>query len=587
MTPWTRGCGVRASPSSLAAKLALRTSLLLLACLVAAAACRPSLSRRAAPREVPSHRQNEIRLHLSREPELDPALAQAAGDFLVDEQLFLGLTDTSGGALQINPEVATRWSSSADGLQWTLELREDVFWTDKRGERLRPLVAEDVVYSLRRLLEPELGSPYAALILGLIRGAREAAAGTPEALEVRAPEPHRLEIQLTRPAPYLPALLALPGFKPVAREAVELAPDRWTSPDNLITSGPYRLREWRHNDHLTLETNPHFYGLTEVGTPSLRLIIQPDEGLAEGLYEAGRLDSVRVPDWDVRRLQADPEAFRELREITEPCLVAVVFRADLTPMDQPLVRRAFSAALDRQALARSAERSALPAASAVPHGLIQAAPPPLSEAWLQNPQRGRERSAEWLAEAGYGQEAELPAVRLWHPAQPWAEQAAARVSQQWQEHLGAEVSVQAVPEGEYGEAVALRRADEPGEPLPPQAFLWRQCELSSFPDPAAWFLPHLAGWGQDLSRAGSGAAERRLEEGWTSARLPPELYGELQSILVVEEVRLAPLYYHVRHVLTKPWLFRTFNPLWLDSVYRWSLDLQARAEALSAGEAAR
>lgn len=520
----------------------------------------------------------EVRLPLARDPQLDPALARTPADSLVVEQLFLGLTEASGGALQVTPELATSWEALPSGLEWTFRLREDAFWTDKDGRRLRPLQAQDVVYSLQRLMDPALGSPYASLLVPILAGAAE---GRPEELEVEAEGEHQLRIRLARPAPYLPALLSLPGFRPVPREAVDLAPGRWTEPDNLQTSGAYRLVEWRHNAHLRLQPNPHFYSALEVGPTSVLFRVVPEEAAAEALYQLGQLDSASVPDWDVRRLQADPRLASSLREVVEPCLLSLVFRADQPPADQAVVRRALSAVIDREALARSAERPALPAASPVPHGLLQEGPGPLAEAWLRDPQLGREQAPAWLEEAGLGEEGqELAALRLWHPAEPWAEQVAARIAAQWGEALGVEVQERAV-QGDYASAALGPGSGEESGRLPPHAYLWRQCDLLSYPHPASWLLPYHREWGQNLSRSAHGALEALLNAAWRPGRQVEErLYDRAGRALVVEEARMAPLYYHTRYVLTHPWLFRTFNPLWLDSVHRWNLDPERRSQDL-------
>lgn len=553
----------------------------LLALGVVGAACLGSVSVGPSVTPSPSEGPPEyaaslLRLRLRSDPHLDPALAAGPEDYLLTEQLFLGLTEGSSGALEVMPQLATSWSVSGDGLVWTFQLREDAVWTDKAGQRLRPVVADDVVFAWRRLLEPELGSPYAALLAPLVEGA---ASGEPARLGVSAPDERTVEVRLLEPAPYLPAVLSLPGFKAVPREAVELAPGDWTEPDNLISSGPYRLARWRHNDHLLLEANPHFYGLAELGVQQARLVVVADDARAEALFHAGELETVQVPDWDVRRLQADAELSQRLREIVESCLVVVVFRTDLGPMDQAGVRRALSAVVDRLQLAQAADRPAIPAVGVYPRGLVSEQ---AGADWLRASTLGVERAAGWLAEAGYGESEALPPLRLWHPAEPWAEAVAGQVGRQWREALGAEVTLTALPAEGYGKAVLTGRAAEPGAPLPPQAYLWRQCGLENFGHPAAWLLPFHARRGANLSRAVPGALEEALAPLWEDGGQDSEgVYVRAQRVLVEEEARLAPLYFYTRYVLTQPWLDRSFSSLWLDDLYRWSLDLSARVEALA------
>ena len=64
--------------------------------------------------------------------------------------------------MEVIPDVAEQWNISADGLVYEFKIREDVYFHKhpgfgkrKRGE----VTASDFVYSLKRLLDPQLASP--------------------------------------------------------------------------------------------------------------------------------------------------------------------------------------------------------------------------------------------------------------------------------------------------------------------------------------------------------------------------------------------------------------------------------------------
>src|SRR5688572_9048097 len=85
----------------------------------------------------------------------DPAIPGSSVDMMVIQNLYIGLTDIDPRTGKLKPELATRWEVSADGLTWTFTLREDVWWvhydpTTATFEQIRPITAEDVVYSLKR-----------------------------------------------------------------------------------------------------------------------------------------------------------------------------------------------------------------------------------------------------------------------------------------------------------------------------------------------------------------------------------------------------------------------------------------------------
>jgi oligopeptide transport system substrate-binding protein len=99
-------------------------------------------------------------------PTLDPNIATDTTSIQVIQALFLGLTDFDDLTMEVVPELATHWEASADGLTWTFYMRDDVIWTDGT-----PVTAHQVVYSVKRTLDPATGSSY-AYVLWIIEGAQ-------------------------------------------------------------------------------------------------------------------------------------------------------------------------------------------------------------------------------------------------------------------------------------------------------------------------------------------------------------------------------------------------------------------------------
>ncbi|MCK4682153.1 hypothetical protein KAT59_03905, partial [Candidatus Bipolaricaulota bacterium] len=106
-------------------------------------------------------------------PTADPALATDTTSVYVDEAMFLGLTDLDEKDFFPVPELATSWDVSADGLEWTFHMRNDVPWVHcdpDTGEITKVLDADgnprivnanEVVYGTKRTLDPITGSDYA------------------------------------------------------------------------------------------------------------------------------------------------------------------------------------------------------------------------------------------------------------------------------------------------------------------------------------------------------------------------------------------------------------------------------------------
>jgi oligopeptide transport system substrate-binding protein len=94
--------------------------------------------------------------NLSTEPPTaDPDLSQDTTSIQVVELAFLGLTNQNVTTLAAEPELATSWENSTDGLTWTFHMRKDVNWVSydpatQKATKQRPVTAYDVEYSTKR-----------------------------------------------------------------------------------------------------------------------------------------------------------------------------------------------------------------------------------------------------------------------------------------------------------------------------------------------------------------------------------------------------------------------------------------------------
>ena len=92
---------------------------------------------------------------------LDPAFARNPQNIWPINQLFNGLVQLDS-MLNIQPEIAKKWTISDDGMTYTFELRQDVFFHSSPlfgPQQTRKVIAQDFVYSFDRLVDPEIASP--------------------------------------------------------------------------------------------------------------------------------------------------------------------------------------------------------------------------------------------------------------------------------------------------------------------------------------------------------------------------------------------------------------------------------------------
>src|ERR1700745_1017745 len=89
---------------------------------------------------------------------MDPADMHSGDDAYHTFAVYNRLVDVDDN-FKVLPELATEWSSSADGLTWTFKLREGVKFHSGKD-----FTSADVVYSFKRLLDPALGSGAQAVL---------------------------------------------------------------------------------------------------------------------------------------------------------------------------------------------------------------------------------------------------------------------------------------------------------------------------------------------------------------------------------------------------------------------------------------
>lgn len=262
----------------------------------------------------------------------DPHVSTKSQDKFLFGLLYNGLVRFRPGradAASIEPDLAERWSVSADQLVWTFHLRHDV-----RFHALdRPLTAADVVYSLRRVANPKL-SPVAADYAVIA--------------DVSALDDYTVRITLAHPAPYLLGLVSnyQGGMIVAAPSATSVAKDAIGSP---YGTGPYYVEDYQPRRYLLLRGNPEYFR----GRPQIDSIIYRfvDSDVSRELASLnGELDlflGVREGRW-VQRVRQ--RAGMTVDVFGPPELRSLHMDLSKPPLGDIRVRLAIAHAIDREAL---------------------------------------------------------------------------------------------------------------------------------------------------------------------------------------------------------------------------------------------
>lgn len=223
-------------------------------------------------------------------PTLDPQLMNSIPSSTVGFHIYEGLMRNHVGEIQ--PGMAKDYEISEDGKIYTFYLR-DAQWSD--GVEIK---AQDYEYALRRLVNPETASDYSFLVTSLIKNAGEINAGNMpvEELGVNAIDEKTLTIELNNPTGYFLSMLSMSQLCPVRQDIVEqYGKDFSADAEKNVYSGPFIVRDWKHEDRIILEKNPNYWNAEAIKLDEVHILTVADPMTAVAMFEQGELDQVNIP----------------------------------------------------------------------------------------------------------------------------------------------------------------------------------------------------------------------------------------------------------------------------------------------------
>lgn len=309
---------------------------------------------------------------------LDPHFAVSTIDRVVVAWMFNGLVRFKPGSInpaEIEPDLAERWESSADGRTWTFHLRRGVQFHGGFGE----LTAEDVVFSLRKAAQ----------------ASTSAFSGDFRALEtVEAVDPYTVRIVLRENVPSLLGLVTnYSGGYIISKKAAEQRGEAFVRAP--IGTGPFALDSVTPNQSLELVAHDaYFRGAPNIKRISYRFI--PSDASRDLAFQNRELDLNygRAQNTWVERTRRVPDT---IVDVFEPGELAILnLNTKQAPFDDIRVRRAVAYAINRAELVRwRGEAVSRPGQSVVPAGYLG------FTADVGLPQFDLERARALLTEAGH------------------------------------------------------------------------------------------------------------------------------------------------------------------------------------------
>ena len=172
------------------------------------------------------------------------------------------------------PSLAEDWSVSSDGLTYTYKLRKDAKWFTADGEEYAPVKAKDFVTGIKYAVDNK--SQAIDLIQNSIKGLNDYITGADSDFSkvgVKAIDDQTVEYTLARPEPYWNSKTTNSILFPVNEEFLNSkGKDFGTlSPDSILYSGPYLLKDFTSKSSIEYVKNPHYYDHDKVSIEHVKL----------------------------------------------------------------------------------------------------------------------------------------------------------------------------------------------------------------------------------------------------------------------------------------------------------------------------
>jgi oligopeptide transport system substrate-binding protein len=233
-------------------------------------------------------------------------------DIRVANGLWEGLYTVDPKTLACVPGTADHIDVNDDKTVYTFHIRPTAKWSN--GD---PVTSADFVFAWRRMLE-EPGE-YTYLHAKYIKGAqayedafqKDMKSADFSTVGILAPDPATLKVTLAHPLTFFPDLCAFVPFFPENEKSMQPFRhedpqthrvdynEKFTTPGNLVTNGPYQLDQWRLKVNLRMVANPNYWDREHVRNKSVEMIVaaEPLTGLRK--YDNGEVDWLAEPSGEI------------------------------------------------------------------------------------------------------------------------------------------------------------------------------------------------------------------------------------------------------------------------------------------------
>jgi oligopeptide transport system substrate-binding protein len=350
---------------------------------------------------------------------LDPAFAKNLAIMWAVHNIYNTLVEVDT-ALRIVPSLAHSWQISDDGLRYTFQLRKDVYFHDNPAfpeGKGRRMVAQDVVYSFNRLIDPQTASAGAWVFNGRVRDQQP----------FEAPNDSTFIVHLAAPFRPLVEILSMPYCSIVPKEAAEY----WGKDfrNHPCGTGPFYFQFWDEGNVLTLRRNERYWERDATGAPlpylaGVKVSFHETRSMEFLLLKQGKLDFINGIDGSMKDLILTKKGALRAEQHKELVLSKHVYlnteylgitldttneANKLSPLKHRALRQAISYAIDRQKIVTYFRNGVgLPATK----GFIPSGMPGTERRVVEGYEYNPAKAMQLLRQAGFPEGKGLPIIVL-------------------------------------------------------------------------------------------------------------------------------------------------------------------------------
>ncbi|MDB5620732.1 ABC transporter substrate-binding protein [Tardiphaga sp.] len=239
----------------------------------------------------------------------------------------------------VKPGLAESWTVSPDGKTYTFKIKNGVKFCDER-----PMTADDVVYSLKRLIDPASRSS-SAFRAGSVK-------------DITAPDAQTVVYELNEPYSDLVFQLALSFTSIVDKNTVEKLGQNF-GVQGFNGTGPYCWTSWTPRQELVLKKNPNYSWGSPIykdPKPQVDQIIWrviPESNTLMAALQSKQADiSYYLPYFAIDTLQRVP-GMQVQQQKNYLYDLYMGFKVDKPVVNDPALREAFNAAVNKDAITKA------------------------------------------------------------------------------------------------------------------------------------------------------------------------------------------------------------------------------------------